>query len=278
MFTIKEILEATGGKLIKGNLGKRISGVSIDSRTIKPNELFLAIRGTRFDGHNFIAQARRKRAGAIIFCNPRYRSDLAAFKDRKALAVIEVESSVQALGALAHYYRARFKIPVIAITGSNGKTTTKEMASSILSSRFNVLRNVGTENTQIGVSLALLKLRKSHHLAVIELGANHFGEIDRLSWIAQPTAGIVTNIGPSHLEFFKSLKGVFRAKLELVKKLPKNGTIIINKDDPYLSRLNGTNLSTITFGFNRISDFRAKVIEQAKKDTTFFDNLMQESA
>ena len=272
MFTVKEILEATGGKLIKGSPGNRISGVSIDSRTVKAKELFVPIKGTRFDGHNFIAEARRKRAGAIMFCNPRYRSDIVAFKGRRAIAVIEVESGLRALGALAHYYRKRFKIPVVAISGSNGKTTTKEMLSTILASRFNVLCNPGTQNTQIGISLALLRLRRSHHLALIEIGSNHAGEIDMLSRIVQPTVGIITNIGPSHLEFFKSLKGVFKAKLELIKNLAKNGTIIINRDDRYLSRLNGVNLRTITFGLNRFSDFWAGAIEQTEKDTTFLLN------
>ncbi len=272
MFTIEEILEATGGRLIGGSRRSRVSGVSIDSRTIKPKELFVAIRGARFDGHNFIAQAKRKCAGAIVFCDSGYEPSASAFKYSSSITMIRVKNTLRALGALAHYYRARFKIPVIAITGSNGKTTTKEMLSNILARRFNVLRSPGTQNTQIGISLAILSLRKRHNLAVLEIGSNHTGEIDRLSWIIRPTVGIITNIGPSHLEFFKSLKGVFNAKLELIKNLAKNAKLIINKDDPFLSRLNGTNLRTVTFGFSRFSNFCGQVIEQTKNKTIFLLN------
>jgi len=261
MFTIEEILESTGARLVKGNANSRISGVSVDSRTIKPNELFVAIRGRRFDGHSFIPQARRRGAGAILFSQ--------ALKRSSSIPLIGVKNTTQALGALACYYRMRFKIPVVAITGSNGKTTTKEMLASILGRRFNVLRNPETQNNQIGVPLAILSLRQRHNLAVIEIGANHRGEIDRLSWIIRPTVGIITNIGPSHLEFFKTLKGVFEAKLELIRNLAKNGKLVINKDDRFLSQLNSINLRTLTFGFNQSCNFYGQIIKRTEKETIF---------
>ena len=261
MFTIEEILESTGARLIKGDLRGRVSGVSVDSRTIKPNELFVAIRGRRFDGHSFIPQARRRGAGAILFSQ--------AFKGSSSIPLIGVKNTIRALGALACYYRMRFKIPVVAITGSNGKTTTKEMLTSILGRRFNVLCNPETQNNQIGVPLAILSLRQRHNLAVIEIGANHRGEIDRLSWIIKPTVGIITNIGPSHLEFFKTLKGVFEAKLELIRNLAKNGKLVINKDDRFLSQLNSTNLRTLTFGFNQSCNFYGQIIKRTEKETIF---------
>lgn len=264
MFTIKEILESTGARLIKGDTNSRISGVSVDSRTIKPNELFVAIRGRRFDGHSFIPQARRRGAGAILFSQ--------AFKGSSSIPLIGVKNTIRALGALACYYRMRFKIPVVAITGSNGKTTTKEMLTGILGRRFNVLRNPGTQNNQIGVSLAILSLRQRHNLAVIEIGANHRGEIDRLSWIIKPAVGIITNIGASHLEFFKTLKGVFEAKLELIGNLAKNGKLVINKDDRFLSQLNSSNLRTLTFGFNQSSNFYGQIIKRTEKETIFLLN------
>lgn len=261
MFTIEEILEFTGARLVKGDANSRISGVSVDSRTIKPNELFVAIRGRRFDGHSFIPQARRRGAGAILFSQ--------ALKRSSSIPLIGVKNTIRALGALAYYYRMRFKIPVVAITGSNGKTTTKEMLASILGRRFNVLCNPETQNNQIGVPLAILNLRQRHNLAVIEIGANHRGEIDRLSWIIKPTVGIITNIGPSHLEFFKTLKGVFEAKLELIRNLAKNGKLVINKDDRFLSQLNSTNLRTVTFGFNQSCNFYGQIIKRTEKETIF---------
>ncbi len=267
MFTIEEILEATNGKLLQGNESLKVSGISIDSRTLKQNELFIAIKGERFNGHSFIAQALRKGAGAILF------SDTHFLKDRRySISMIKVRDTVQALGDLAHYHRARFKIPVIAITGSNGKTTTKEMLSKILSKRFNVLHNPGTQNNHIGVPLTLLDLRTRHEFAVVEIGANHAGEIDRLSRIVRPTAAIITNIGPSHLEFFKSPKGVLRAKLELIRNLAKDAKLVINKDDRYLSRLNGAICKTVTFGINRLSDFQGEIVKQSENEILFLLN------
>lgn len=273
MFTIKEILEATDGKLIQGKHSLKVSGISIDSRTIKPNELFVAIKGEHFNGHSFITQARRSGAGAILFSNTRYVTRKLTCKWlTPSVPMIKVKDTVCALGDLAHYHRARFKIPIIAITGSNGKTTTKEMLSSILSRRFNVLRNPGTQNNHIGVPLALLNLRTRHKFAVIEIGANHAGEIDRLSRIVKPTAAIITNIGPSHLKFFKSLKGILRAKLELIRNLAKGAKLVINKDDRYLSQLNGVNLQTVTFGINRLSNFQAENVEQRENEIFFLVN------
>lgn len=272
MFTIKEILESTGGRLIRGSLDKRVSGVAIDSRTIKPDELFVAIRGKRFNGHSFITQAGFRGAGAILFSDINYIKPASTVRYLDSIPLIKVEDTVLALGALAHYHRARFNISVIAITGSNGKTTTKEMLRSILAKRFNVLYNPGTQNNQIGVPLAMLSLCRNHTLAVIEIGASQPGEIDRLSWIIMPSIGIITNIGPSHLEFFKDLKGVFKVKSELIKNLPKKGKIVINNDDRFLSGLKDINLKTITFGFSQTSNFYGQIIRQTEKGILFLIN------
>jgi UDP-N-acetylmuramoyl-tripeptide--D-alanyl-D-alanine ligase len=276
MFTIKEILEATGGSLIQGRLNSKISGVSIDSRTIKANELFVAIKGNRFDGHNFIAQAKFRHAGALLVSNDNYNCQLSRNQQQSNLIpIVKVNDCINALGALANFHRLKFKIPIIAITGSNGKTTTKEMLCTILKKRFNVLRNPGTQNNHIGVPLTIFKLNHRHDVGIIEIGANHSGEISRLAQIIQPTIGIITNIGPAHLEFFKSLQGVFAAKLELVKHLARDGTLIINKDDRFLSRLGSSNFSLISFGFNRFSNFRGQIVEQTEKETTFLLNRNQ---
>lgn len=270
MFTIKEILDCTGARLISGSPKREISGVSLDSRSIRENELFVALKGSRFDGHAFIEQARSQGAGAILF------SDKAALipslKSSNSLPILRVKDTVLALGALAHRYRMRFKIPVVAVTGSNGKTTTKEMLSCILGRRFNVLRNLGTENNHIGVPLTLLNLSQEHSCAVIEIGANHPGEIDRLSWMIQPSVGVITNIGPAHLKFFKSLKGVFAAKLELMRNLSKGAKLVINQDDQFLSQLNNKKFKTITFGLNRRSEFSAQIIRQVEGKTQILVN------
>ncbi len=270
MFTIKEISECTGGKLVKGSLDVKVSGVSIDSRTIKPNELFVAIKGERFDGHVFIKEALRRGAAAIVFSGKPYEKT--ALKHRRAIPMLRVKNTVRALGALAYSYRARFKIPIIAVTGSNGKTTTKEMLKAIFSKKFSVLCNPGTQNNQIGVPLALFKLQKKHRLAVIEIGASRAGEIDRLSWILQPGVGVITNIAPAHLEFFKNLQGVFKTKMELARNLSKGAKLVINQDDPFLSRVNGPNLQRVTFGLNRSCDFCAEAIKQTEKGLSFVLN------
>lgn len=271
MFTIEEILDCTGARLISGSPKREISGVSLDSRKTRENELFVALKGSRFDGHAFIEQACSRGAGAILLSDEAGLTP--SLKSANTVPILKVKDTVLALGALAHRYRMRFKIPVITVTGSNGKTTTKEMLSCIFGSRFNVLRNQGTENNHIGVPLTLLNLSPEHSCAVVEIGANHPGEIDRLSWMIQPSVGVITNIGPVHLKFFKSLKGVFAAKLELVRNLSRGARLVINRDDRFLSQLNNNKkFKTITFGFNREAEFSAQIIRQAEEKTQILVN------
>lgn len=265
MFTLEEILKATGGSLVNPGRNKKVRGVSIDSRTIKPNELFVPIRGERFDGHSFIHQALRRGAGAVLFSD-------GALKNTKGTPLIRVKDTRYALGALARYHRMKFDIPVVAVTGSNGKTSTKEMLKEILKKRFSVLCNPGTQNNYIGVSLSMLRLRPRHQVAVFEIGANHRGEINELSRMIKPAIGVITNIGPSHLEYFKTLKGVLRAKLELTGNLPKEGKLIINNDDELLSQVNGGFFRKVTFGLNDTCDFYGKVVDSTQKRTAFLLN------
>jgi UDP-N-acetylmuramoyl-tripeptide--D-alanyl-D-alanine ligase len=272
MFSVKEIIEATHGKLIQGSQTQRVKGVSIDSRTIKPGEMFIAIKGDRFNAHNFIDDVRAKKAAVIVISDKRFVSQKKTSKKWKNTTLIKVHNTTDALAALAHWHRMKFNIPVVAITGSNGKTTTKEMIALLLSKRFKVLYNPGTQNNHIGVPLTLFKLRKKHSACVLEMGANHHGEIDRLSWIAKPTVAILTNIGPSHLEFFKTLKGVLRAKLELINNLDRDGCLILNKDDRFLFALGRNLFRTITFGIERVADYSASEIKQHQKNLSFVVN------
>jgi len=256
MFTVKDILIATKGKLISGNEADILRGVSTDTRRIKGGELFIAIKGQKFDGHNFILDAVSKGAGGILvqegcILNPNFRLP--------DISIISVENSVTALGDIASFHRARFNIPILGITGSNGKTTTKEMVSHILSKRYNVLKNFGTENNHIGVPLTLMQLRPEHTIAVLEMGANHPGEIRRLAEIVRPKSAIITNIGPSHLEFFSDLDTVFKTKIEVLEYLDEDGILVINGDDEYLSKLK-TGHKVIRFGLDKSYDFYADKI------------------
>lgn len=256
--------------MLAGTDTDAVCGVSLDSRAITRGELFIAIRGERFNGHNFIEQALQRQARAVLLCEDSGRGWNAC-----GVSVIKVKDSVEALGRLAHYHRRRFRLPVIAVTGSSGKTTTKEMLRAVLSVRYNVLYNWGTQNNHIGVPLTLLRLNKEHSAAVLEIGANHFGEVRCLSRIIAPTAGIITNIGPAHLEFFHSLRGVFKVKRELLENIAPRGRLIVNGDDRFLSRLRPLLLKISTFGMNHPADFSGRIAAEQENETVFLLNNRQ---
>jgi UDP-N-acetylmuramoyl-tripeptide--D-alanyl-D-alanine ligase len=230
MFTVDEIISVTQGKLVGSEKGAVFSGACIDSRRVKPGELFFAIRGDRFDGHDFIPQAFNAGAlGAVIS-----EEHQVNFKHK---VVVRVMDTLRAFQDVARFHRSRFNIPLIAVTGSNGKTTTKEMAASILTQRFQLLKNEGNLNNHIGVPLTLLGLESMHEVAVIEMGINRFGELKRLCEIALPQVGLITNIGPTHLEFLGDVDGVARAKGELLEALTPDSVAILNMDDAHYQGL-----------------------------------------
>ncbi|MBU1091214.1 MAG: UDP-N-acetylmuramoyl-tripeptide--D-alanyl-D-alanine ligase, partial [Candidatus Omnitrophica bacterium] len=262
MFKVFELLNATKGKLIKSSKLSKVSGISIDSRSLRPNEAFIAIKGKNFNGHDFINQAIKKGASCIII-NTTYDIRHTTYEKHK-VALIAVRDTTKALGDIARYHRQKIDLPVIGVTGSNGKTTTKEMIAWVLSGRFRVLKNPGTKNNQIGLPLSLLDLNSRHNAAVLELGTNHFGEIAYLSGICQPNVGIITNIGPAHLEFFKDLKGVFREKYSISGHLQKPRMMILNADDKNLrSKLFKREKKSFNLGFGIRSkaDFSARAIK-----------------
>ncbi len=266
MFRINDILHATRGTLIQGSdsVLTAVGGVSIDSRTIQPQEIFIAIKGDRFDGHQFISQAIEKYAALIIVSQKKFPPLKTAFP-RISVPVIHVPDTTQALGQIAHFHRHRFSIPIIAVTGSTGKTTTKEMIASVLGSCYTVLKNIATENNHIGVPMTLLKLNSSHQMAVLEFGTNRFGDIRGLSQITNPTVGLFTNIGESHLEFLKTPSGVLREKIEMIKYLHPPFTVVCNTDDPYLRNILNRKFDgkILTYGIDRPADFHATNIELA---------------
>ena len=248
-FTVEELLLATGGHLLSGSRSRRSSRLSIDSRTAKHGEFFVAIKGQRFDGHAFVPSALKKGVmGALVHGD--YRPSLARLRQRSAPVLIGVDDPVRAFQDLAGFHRRRFDIPVIAVSGSNGKTTTTQMIGSILQEEFRLLQTKENLNNHIGVPLTLLRLTRRHQAAVLEMGINQFGELTRLCGIARPMIGVLTNIGRAHLSGLKHLDGVARAKGELVASLPADGSIILNADDPYFPFLSSMAKGRVSsFGF-----------------------------
>lgn len=228
------------------------SGCSTDTRQIKQNQLFIALRGENFDGHDYITDAIEKGACAAMVEE--------ATTDQ--LPILVVDDCRRAMNDLAHYWRQQFGIPVVAITGSNGKTTVKEMVAAILSQTGPVLSTQGNLNNDIGVPLTLFGLNVEHQFAVIEMGANHAGEIDLLTHTADPDVAVITQCAPAHLEGFGSIQGVAEAKSEIYNGLGENGTAIINVDDDYADYwMNKTNmLHQITFGFSDRANVRASEV------------------
>jgi UDP-N-acetylmuramoyl-tripeptide--D-alanyl-D-alanine ligase len=231
------------------------AGVSTDSRALRAGELFVALRGPNFDGHAFVPQAQARGAAAAVVASP---VDV-------GLPTLRVADTLVALGAMAADWRSRFELPVIAVTGSFGKTTVKEMMAAIARSRGEVLATRGNMNNEIGLPLTLFGLDQQHRAAVLELGANHAGEIARMAAISRPSVGIVTAAGPVHLEGFGSLEGVARAKGELFAGLPGNGIAVINQDDPFapLWRELAGARRCVGFGLAAHAEFRAEQISQS---------------
>ncbi|MCX6122287.1 MAG: UDP-N-acetylmuramoyl-tripeptide--D-alanyl-D-alanine ligase [Ignavibacteriales bacterium] len=228
----------------------KVTGIAIDSRILKTGELFLAVRGDQFDGHNFISKAMEAGAAGIIV-ERRWADVNASMMVSINIPRLIVENTIQALGKLANIYRHKFDIPVIAIGGSNGKTTTKDMIRSVLETKYHVLCTEGNLNNHIGVPQTLFRLEKKHEVAIVEIGTNHPGEIDYLCSILEPTHGLLTNIGREHLEFFDSLEGVAKAEGELFVWIAKHhGIVLVNADDKHLVRLSKKNKRIVSFGLS----------------------------
>ena len=239
---------------------------SIDSRTIQPGELFFAVKGERMDGHDFVQQALEKGAVAAVV----RRDELARYAVKtRLLAVPDTLVALQTLGAAVRRLWAK---PLIGVTGSTGKTTTKEAIAHVLSSRFRVLKSEGNFNNHFGLPLMRLKIEPEHEAAVIEMGMSHRGEIAALAKIAQPEIGVVTNVAPVHLEFFKSVAEIARAKYELVEALPAGGTAILNADDEYVSQF-GRDFrgKVVLYGLHQTADVRAENIESRGAAGSAFD-------
>ncbi|BDV44463.1 UDP-N-acetylmuramoyl-tripeptide--D-alanyl-D-alanine ligase [Geotalea uraniireducens] len=261
LFTRSDIAAATGGTLL-GEAAGTVSGVSTDSRTVAAGELFVPLRGERFDGHDYLAAAAARGVQTVLV----EQQWLAANQPPAGVAVVAVPDTLRALGDLASFHRRRFRIPVVAVTGSNGKTTTKEMLAAILSRTGAGLKTSGNLNNLIGLPQMLLQLNADHRWAVLEMGMSAFGEIDRLAEIAQPELGIITNAYPAHLETLGSVEGVARAKGELFLRLPVGGCAIFNADDPLIVACPSPDgVRRFSFGLHN-ADVTAAEIESLGRD------------
>lgn len=248
-----DLITGISGRLIQGNLGSKATGISTDTRTLKSGDLFVALQGPRFDAHHYVGQAFEKGAVAALVSTP-----VEIGMSLSGRGVILVQDTLTALGDLGALWRKRFPVTLIGLSGSNGKTTTKEMVSRILGLEGPTLKNPGNLNNWIGLPLSLFSLNESHRFAVMEMGMNHLGEISRLCRIARPEVGLLTNIGPAHLEGLGSLAAIAQAKGELFEALEPQHWAVVNGDDSRIRDLSRScQAQKITFGLNREADVRA---------------------
>ena len=257
----KDCLDVVGGKLLQGSAAKAFRGVSINSRTIEKEELFVCIQGESFDGHNFLGEAVNKGAAGIILSDPVHLSEN-MINEGNSPFVIQSQNTLRALQDLAGYQRTRFPFQVVAVTGTNGKSTTKEMIASIIETKYKTLKTQGNLNNHIGLPLTLLGRKPEHEVGVLEMGMSAAGEIKRLAEIAMPDIGVITNISAGHLDQLKTVKDVQAAKGELFDSINKEGTAIVNADDPLVLELaKSLRVKKITYGIAQSSDVQASNIQ-----------------
>ncbi|MDO9516337.1 MAG: UDP-N-acetylmuramoyl-tripeptide--D-alanyl-D-alanine ligase [Syntrophales bacterium] len=268
----EEILTATGGTLVRGNPDGIFGGVSTDSRDVTKGNIFIALTGEKFDGHDFIPNVVKKGAAGLLVQRGAKKIPEDAFGDA---SVILVDDTLHSLGDIANFWRNKFTIPVVAVTGSSGKTTTKEMIATVAGLSGAVLKSRGNYNNLVGLPLSLLELNVEHEMAVVEMGTNKRGEIARLAAIADPDIGVITNIGPAHLEGFGSLDVVMEEKGDLFLNMRNNGVAIINRDDPFSRVLadqwTGRNIS---FGIDENAFVRAeRIFMRGERGMSFTLNM-----
>lgn len=248
---LSQILEAVHGRPLGVVQERAIARrVSTDSRVLEKGDAFFALKGERFDGHDFIAEAFVKGAACVVVSD----EERVPSMHKKNGAVFVVENALRAYGDLAACHRQRFKVPVVAVTGSVGKTTVKELIAHVLSTRFKVLKNRGTENNLVGVPKTLLQMDDTHEVAVLELGTSLPGEIDRLASLVRPQIGVVTQIGHSHLEGLSTVEGVREEKLSLLRHIERGGLLLLNGTDPLLQGVQSGVHKVFRMGFSKDTD------------------------
>ncbi|MCF8094121.1 MAG: UDP-N-acetylmuramoyl-tripeptide--D-alanyl-D-alanine ligase [Desulfobacteraceae bacterium] len=269
-WTIEDILAATDGELVSATDVAVFSGLAIDSRRIRENEAFVAIPGQRHDGHDFLSGVVASGVKCVIVRDDKVTMLPISQWRAEKVACIAVKDTIKALGAMAAYQCRRAEVSVAAVTGSNGKTTTKEMIAAVLGRCYNVLATPGNFNNEIGLPLTLLQLAPEHQAAVVELGMNHPGEIAGLSAICRPDIGVITNIAPAHLAGLGSIKAVAAAKAEIMENVKPDGAMVLNSDDDYGSWLaSQTDRRVMFYGCGDDADIRAEDIGQDENGLCF---------
>ncbi len=261
IISLNDVLKVTGGKLWSNTeISSAIAGgISIDSRTIKKGNLFVAIPGERFDGHRFVSEATKGGASLVIMSQEKI--DQIRKEELRGTPAVLVEDTKKALRDIASWHRNKFELPAVAVTGTNGKTTTKDMIAEVLSSEFKVLKSIKSYNNLIGVPLTLFELNRDTEVLALELGMSNPGEIGILTKTAKPDLGVITNIGPAHLESMETLEKVAQAKFELLDNMPPAHTAVLNADDQFLAeRIKEAKEKTVSFAIGKETDFRASEI------------------
>ncbi|MCL0028192.1 UDP-N-acetylmuramoyl-tripeptide--D-alanyl-D-alanine ligase [Peptococcaceae bacterium] len=253
-FTLEEITLAVDGELMQGDKNKTVSSVSIDTRTLKKGALFFALRGTKYDAHEFLEQAVEKGASGLVVS----KDDLSL---KSSVPIIKVSDTLKALAKLAAYNRKENDVFIIGVTGSNGKTTTKDLIYAVLKKKYSVLKNKGNFNNEIGLPLTLLELNESHDYAVLEMGMRGFKQIDALCKIADINAGVITSIGTAHLELLGSIDNIALAKGEILENVPQNGFALIPADKLAMLRPARCRGEVYTFGVEVNADYCATDIK-----------------
>ncbi len=263
-YNCAELAEAVEGKLLWGDPDRVFSGVTTDSRKVAAGNLFIPLIGEKFDGHDYIEQCCNNGAAVCLTQKP--------VPEKQGCTAILVGDTAKALRDLAAWHRNKYDIPVVGITGSVGKTSTKDMMACVLSKKYEVLKTQGNFNNEIGLPLTLLNLEARHEAAVIEMGMSGFGEISRLTAVAQPQIAVITNIGVSHIEKLGSQRGILRAKLEILEGLKPGGAVVLNGDDPLLREQSGKlGFKTIYYGMEQSSDYTAGAYKSLGEAGTCFN-------
>ena len=265
--TLAEVVSAVGGRLLGNfdNQNIQITAVDTDSRNMTTGSLFVPLVGERFDGHDYIIKALKSGAYGTLTSKELDEYDPDKF-------YVLVEDTMLALGQLAHYYRHKFDIKVVAVTGSVGKTTTKDMIASVLSEKYNVLKTDGNFNNNIGVPKTLFRLNSQHEMAVVEMGMNHMGEIDYLTRIANPDVAVISNIGDAHIENLGCRENTLKAKSEIFNGMNGKGAAVLNGDDPLLRTLEGKlSQQVMWYGAEEGNDFRCLKLDEGYDDHMMMD-------
>ncbi|MCR4434566.1 MAG: UDP-N-acetylmuramoyl-tripeptide--D-alanyl-D-alanine ligase [Clostridiales bacterium] len=263
----QEVIQATNGVLVSGEIKTEFGSISTDSRKMREGSLFIPIIGEKFDGHDFIRNSFE--AGALGTLTQKESVPAGG------RVVIKVESTMKAMHDLARYYRQKFRIPFVGVTGSVGKTSTKDMIAGVLGQKFNVLKTAGNYNNEVGLPLTIFNLDSFHEAAVIEMGMSGFGEIRRLTSIAKPDIAVITNIGLSHIEKLGSRQNILKAKMEILEGLDRSGLVVLNGDDKLLYGLKDLlKFRTVFFGMEDGLDYQAYNIKNLGENGISFETAV----